>query len=93
MSTIPESVTLEQFEQYILPYLSTAQRGYVSKTPLCGNFNLVLYRLHTGCGWKRLPVSADAAERERRGEASWQHRASQGQRLSPDHRCSRTMNF
>ena len=72
MSTIPESVTPEQFEQHILPYLSTAQRGYVSQTPLCGIFNLVLYRLHTGCQWKRLPVSADASERERRGEPSWQ---------------------
>src|SRR5579859_127613 len=72
MSTIPESVTPEQFEQYILPHLSTAQRGYVSKTPLCGIFNLVLYRLPTGCQWKRLPVSADAGERERRGEPSWQ---------------------
>jgi transposase len=72
MSTIPESVTLEQFEQHILPYLSTAKRGYVSKTPLCGIFNLLLYRLHTGCPWDRLPVSADAAERERRSEPSWQ---------------------
>jgi transposase len=72
MSTIPESVTPEQFEQHILPYLSTAKRGYVSKTPLCGIFNLMLYRLHTGCQWDRLPVSADAAERKKRQEPSWQ---------------------
>jgi transposase len=72
MSTIPESVTPEQFEQHILPYLRTAKRGYVSKTPLCGIFNLLLYRLHTGCQWDRLPVSANASERECRGEPSWQ---------------------
>jgi transposase len=72
MSTIPESVTLDQFEQHILPYLSTAKRGYVSKTPLCGIFNLIVYRLHTGCQWDCLPVSTDAGERERRGEPSWQ---------------------
>src|SRR5260370_36741857 len=72
MSTIPESVTEEQFRDYILPYLTTARRGYVSKTPLHGIFNLILYRLHTGCQWDCLPVSSDALERERRTESSWQ---------------------
>lgn len=72
MSTIPESVTEEQFRDYILPYLTTARRGYVSKTPLHGIFNLILYRLHTGCQWDRLPVSREASERERRNEPSWQ---------------------
>jgi transposase len=72
MSTIPESVTQEQFEQYILPYLTTARRGYVSKTPLHGIFNLILYRLHTGCQWDCLPVSSDATKREQRNEPSWQ---------------------
>jgi transposase len=72
MSTIPESVTEEQFKDYILPYLTTARRGYVSKTPLHGIFNLILYRLHTGCQWDRLPVSSDATERERRNQPSWQ---------------------
>jgi transposase len=32
----------------------------------------VLYRLHTGCQWDRLPVSKEAAERQRRNEPSWQ---------------------
>jgi transposase len=72
MSTIPESVTQEQFEPFIWPYLTTAKRGYVSQTPLVGIFNLMLYRLHTGCQWDCLPVSKDAVERERRGEPSWQ---------------------
>jgi len=72
MSTIPESVTQEQFEQYILPYLTTAKRGYVSKTPLVGIFNLILYRLHTGCQWDCLPVAKDAEERQQRNEPSWQ---------------------
>jgi transposase len=72
MSTIPESVTEEQFRDYILPHLTTAKRGYVSKTPLVNIFNLILYRLHTGCQWDCLPVSKVAAERERRQEPSWQ---------------------
>ncbi|MBX3080801.1 MAG: IS5 family transposase [Anaerolineae bacterium] len=72
MSTIPESVTEDQFRDYILPYLTTARRGYVSKTPLQGIFNLLLYRLHTGCQWDRLPVSHEAAERQRHNQPSWQ---------------------
>jgi transposase len=72
MSTIPESVTEEQFKDYILPYLTTARRGYVSKTPLHRLFNLILYRLHTGCQWHRLPVAPDAIERQKRNEPSWQ---------------------
>jgi len=72
MSTIPDSVTPEQFEQYILPQLTIAKRGYVSKTPLVGIFNLILYRLHTGCQWECLPVAKDPQEREQRNEPSWQ---------------------
>ena len=56
MSTIPTSLTEEQFEQYIRPYLKTAQRGYESKVPLVKIFNLILYRLYTGCQWKQLPT-------------------------------------
>jgi len=55
-----------------LPYLTTAKRGYVSKTPLVGIFNLRLYRLHTGCQWDGLLVSPDAEERERRNQPGWQ---------------------
>jgi hypothetical protein len=49
MSAIPTSVTEEQFNLHVLPFLSTAKRGYVSKIPLYKMFNYVLYRLHTGC--------------------------------------------
>jgi transposase len=72
MSTIPISVTEEQFKQYIEPYLGVAKRGYVSRTPLWKMFNLMLYRLHSGCQWYRLPVSGSKAERASRGEPSWQ---------------------
>lgn len=66
MSTIPTRVTQEQFETHILPYLSTAQRGYESKTPLHKIFNLMLYRLHTGCQWNELPVPKSARNRKKR---------------------------
>src|SRR2546430_14613380 len=69
MSTIPTSVTEEQFKSDILPFLSTAKRGFVSKIPLYKMFNYVLYRLHTGCQWDELPSAKDADNPQ--GEISW----------------------
>jgi transposase len=57
MSTIPTSVTEEQFETHISPHLSKAKRGYVSKIPLYKIFNYIQY---TGCQWRSLPVAPDA---------------------------------
>lgn len=59
MSTIPVSVTDEQFKGHVLPFLNTAKRGYVSKIPLHKMFNYILYRLHTGCQWQELPIEKD----------------------------------
>jgi transposase len=59
MSTIPVSVTEEQFREHIQPRLNTAKRGYVSKIPLYKIFNYILYRLHTGCQWEELPIERD----------------------------------
>jgi transposase len=59
MSTIPVSLTQEQFEQYIRPGLSVAKRGYECSIPLNKGFNYILYRLHTGCQWERLPIDND----------------------------------
>jgi transposase len=66
MSTIPTSVTEEQFEQYIRPYLQTAKRGYECKIPLVKIFNLILYRLHTGCQWQQLPIEPHPTEPEKK---------------------------
>ena len=62
MSTIPVSVTHEQFEQYIRPALSVAKRGYECRIPLYKVFNYILYRLHTGSQWERLPIDNDPDE-------------------------------
>ena len=59
MSTIPVSLTQDQFEQYIRPSLSVAKRGYECSIPLYKVFNYLLYRLHTGCQWERLPIEND----------------------------------
>lgn len=66
MSTIPISVTEEQFEQHIRPCLSTARRGYECKIALYRVFNYMLYRLHTGCQWAQLPIAADPGDPEKK---------------------------
>lgn len=59
MSTIPTSVTEEQFNEHISLYLSKAQRGYVCSIPMYKIFNYILYRLHTGCQWHQLAIDPD----------------------------------
>jgi transposase len=58
MSTIPTSVTQGEFNEHVFPYLNTAKRGYVCSIPLYKVFNYMLYRLHTGCQWKKVPIEA-----------------------------------
>jgi transposase len=70
MSTIPVSLTQEQFEQYIRPALSVAKRGYECSIPLYKVFNYILYRLHTGCQWKRLPIDNDPTDPQKKKSAT-----------------------
>lgn len=56
MSVIPVSVTEAQFSEYIKPSLSKAKRGYVCRVELYIIFNAILYKLHTGCQWAKLPM-------------------------------------
>ena len=60
MAAIPTDVTKSQFDQYIRPHLSTAERGYESKQSLYKIFNLILYKLTTSCQWPKLPIERDA---------------------------------
>ncbi len=59
MARIPIEVTEAQFEQYFLPHLSTAKRGYVSGIPLYKIFNYIIYKLRTGCQWEFLPMDTN----------------------------------
>ena len=59
MARIPTQVTKGQFTRYIYPLLSKAQRGYESDMPLYKIFNLILYKLYTGCPWSALPIEKD----------------------------------
>jgi len=69
MSTIPTSLTEEQFNEHIRPYLNTAKRGYECQIPLYKVFNYILYRLHTGCQWERLPIDPDPNQPEKKKSA------------------------
>ncbi len=69
MSTIPTSLTEEQFNEHVYPYLNTAKRGYECKIPLYKVFNYILYRLHTGCQWERLPIDCDPSDPEKKKSA------------------------
>jgi transposase len=65
MSTIPTSVTEEEFATYYYPHLTTAKRGYECQIPLYKVFNYILYRYHTGCQWSQLPIEKDAEDPSR----------------------------
>src|SRR5919204_5141654 len=66
MSEIPVKVNEKQFDLHFAPYLSQAERGYVSQIPLYRVFNYILYWLHTGCQWAELPIAkqSHAAKKE-----------------------------
>jgi len=59
MSTIPTSITKEQFDQHIRPFITTAKRGYECQIPLYKVFNYILYRYYTGCQRQSLPIQPD----------------------------------
>ena len=42
----------------ILPYMTTAKRGYTSKGDLCEVIQCILYKLKTGCQWHMIPTVA-----------------------------------
>lgn len=69
MSTIPTRITQEQFDEYVRPHVSVAKRGYESRIPLYKIYNDILYRLHTGCQWDKLPIAKNEAGEP---EISWQ---------------------
>jgi hypothetical protein len=53
---IPTSLTLEQFEEFVLPHLPKGSRGPQPKLSLQAIFNYILKLLYLGCQWKELPI-------------------------------------
>ncbi len=60
---IPTTLTPEQFEQFILPHLTTGKRGPQSKLSLYKLFCYILKLLYTGCQWKELPIDKEVSGR------------------------------
>lgn len=56
---IPTHLTVEQFEDFVLPHLHTGSRGPQPKLSLHVIFNYILKRLYLGCQWKELPIEKD----------------------------------
>jgi transposase len=53
---IPTSVSVQRFDQFVLPHLTRGRRGPPFKLSLHAIFNYVLRLLYTGCQWKELPI-------------------------------------
>ena len=53
---IPTHLTLEQFEEFVLPHLHIGSRGPQPKLDLHTIFNYILKLLYLGCQWKELPI-------------------------------------
>ena len=53
-----EVLDKDTIKSEILPYLSVAKSGYVTKSDLVEVIQCILYKLKTGCQWHMLPVSA-----------------------------------
>lgn len=56
---IPTHLTIEQFEQFVLPHLYVGSRGPQPKLSLHTIFNYILKLLYLGCQWKELPIARD----------------------------------
>jgi len=60
---IPTKLSLEQFEEFVLPHLSRGRRGPPPTLSLHKIFNYVLKLLYMGCQWKMLPIEKNAKGR------------------------------
>jgi hypothetical protein len=58
--TIPAKLSLEHFEQFVLPHLSRGRRERAPTLALHTHFNYVLQMLYTGCQWKALAIKMNA---------------------------------
>jgi transposase len=57
---IPTKLSVLEFEQFVLPHLSSGMRGPAPKLKPHVVFNYILQFLYMGCQWKQLPIEKDA---------------------------------
>lgn len=56
---IPTSLTIEEFNEFILPHLSEGERGPKTKISLYKIFSYILTVLYTGMQWHMLSIDSD----------------------------------
>jgi transposase len=56
---IPTSLSVEQFDEFVCPFLTEGRRGPKPKVTLYAVFNYILQALYLGCPWKALPIAKD----------------------------------
>src|SRR6202789_3685150 len=61
---IRTELSLEGFEEFILPPLTLGRRGPAPKLSLHALFNYILKLLYLGSQWKELPIEKDDQGRE-----------------------------
>jgi transposase len=52
-------LSLKQFVEFVLPYLTVGSRGPAPKLSFHALFNYILKLLYLGCQWKELPIEKD----------------------------------
>ncbi len=53
---IPTELTEKEFNEFVFPHLKNGKRGPRPKVSLYKIFNYILYVIHTGCQWYKLPI-------------------------------------
>jgi transposase len=56
---IPTKLSFGQFQEFVLPHLTTGSRGPAPKLATYAIFSYILKLLYTGCQWKELPIATD----------------------------------
>jgi len=57
---IPTQLTENEFNEFVFPYLKKGKRGPKPKIALYKIFNYIMYVIHTGCQWYKLPIEKTA---------------------------------
>jgi transposase len=59
--SIPTHLSENEFNEFVLPYLSQGSRGPSTKVSFYHLFNYILKLMHTGCQWEEIPIKADSS--------------------------------
>jgi transposase len=57
--SIPTEINEEEFNKFILPYLTLPKRGPKCKIGYRAVFNFIIWVLYTGAQWKMIPIEKD----------------------------------